>query len=388
MSIHFPRSLHTLEADSPRRNIVLLVLATGFLGLWAGWFLVSQVGVHAVTDTARLEVDRENHPVGAPVDGRVTAIDLAVGQSVRAGEVLLELDATAEHLARNEEQVRLAPVASQIELLKEELAAEQRALEEERRSAEAGIAESEARVRQSLAAAQFAAEEAERLSTLQKSGLVSELEALRAGNITTEREGDAQAALFASRRLIRDLDVREQNRLSQIARLKRDIAALEGERAEAVAASARLGYDIDQRTVRAPISGTIAEVSPTRIGSMVATGDRICIIVPDGDVKVIAFFAPATALGRIREGQTARVRLEAFPWTQYGSASARVSSVAGELHDGQIRVELALDQDQSSALPFQHGLPAEVNVEVERVSPAVLVLRSIGAYSRVAAMAR
>jgi membrane fusion protein (multidrug efflux system) len=65
-----------------------------------------------------------------------------------------------------------------------------------------------------------------------------------------------------------------------------------------------------------------------------------------------------------------------------------VSSVAGELHDGQIRVELALDQDQSSALPFQHGLPAEVNVEVERVSPAVLVLRSIGAYSRVAAMAR
>jgi membrane fusion protein (multidrug efflux system) len=388
MASHFPRSLRTLEADSPTRNIVLLVLTAIFLALWAGWFVLSQVGVYAVTDVARLEVDHENHPVGAPVGGRVVAVDLAVGRSVRAGEVLLELDATAEELERNEEQVRLAPVASQIDLLKEELAAEQRALAEERQSALAGIAESEARTRQSVAAARFAVDEAHRLATLQQSGLVSELEALRASNVATEREGDAQSSEFAARRLTRDLEVREQNRLSQIARLKRDIASVEGERGEALAASERISHDIDQRTVRAPISGTIAEVAPIRIGSMVTLGDRICTIVPDGEVKVIALFAPAMALGRVREGQVARVRLEAFPWTQYGSATARVSSVAGELHDGKIRVELALDRNERSTLPFQHGLPAEVNVEIERVSPAALVLRSIGAYTRVAAMTR
>jgi membrane fusion protein (multidrug efflux system) len=63
-----------------------------------------------------------------------------------------------------------------------------------------------------------------------------------------------------------------------------------------------------------------------------------------------------------------------------------VSSVAGDPQEGQIRVELALDRMQATSLPLQHGLPAEVDVEVERVSPAVLVLRSVAARTRAAAM--
>jgi multidrug resistance efflux pump len=115
-----------------------------------------------------------------------------------------------------------------------------------------------------------------------------------------------------------------------------------------------------------------------KVGAMVQAGDRICTIVPDGALKVVAFFRPSVALGRIQNGQTARVRLDGFPWTQYGSATARVTNVSGEVRDAQIRVDLSLDTSSDSAIPFQHGLPAEVQVEVERVSPAALVLRSVG----------
>jgi membrane fusion protein (multidrug efflux system) len=330
-------------------------------------------------------VDRERHPVGAPVGGRIVAVALSVGRSVKAGDVLIELDAVAEHLARKEEDVRLAPAASQIELLRQELAAEQRALEQERRGSQAGVAEGEARAQQSRAAAAFAAEHARRLSSLHQSGLVSELEALRAKNVSDELESETRSVEFASRRLIRDFEVREQDRLAKIARLKREVAALEGTRSEARAKSERLGYDIEQRTVRAPVSGTLAEAAALTVGSIVARGDRICTIVPDGGVKVVAFFQPSVALGRIRAGQPARVRLEAFPWTQYGSAPARVSNVASEPQDGKIRVELLLDLTTPSSLPFQHGLPAEVDVEIERVSPAALVRRSVAAHARVAA---
>jgi membrane fusion protein (multidrug efflux system) len=388
MSGHFARSLRTLETDNPRRNLVLLLLAVALLGLWGAWFVMSRVSVFAVTSEARLEVDREKHPVATPVAGRVVAVNFVVGRFVRAGEILLELDATAEELAQKEKQVQLTPAASQIGLLRDELSAEQRAFEEERQSGKTSLAESEVRARNSLATAQFAAEEAKRLASLQQSGLISELDALRAKNTAAEREAEARSADLASQRLIRDLEAREQNRLAHIARLKREIASLEGDRAEALAASNRIGYDIEQRTVRAPISGVLAEISPLRVGSMVTAGDRICTIVPEGTVKVVALFPPAVALGRVQVGQVARIRLDAFPWTQYGNAFGRVSSVAGELHEGEIRVELALDQNANPALPLQHGLPAEVNVEVERVSPATLVLRSIGAYTRVAAMQR
>jgi membrane fusion protein (multidrug efflux system) len=181
---------------------------------------------------------------------------------------------------------------------------------------------------------------------------------------------------------MRDLAAKEQDRLGRIARLRNEIAEIEGGRSEAVAASERLDYQIDQREVRAPIAGILAEVASLKVGGMVRAGDRICTIVPDGSLKVVALFRPSVALGLIRDGQSARLRLEGFPWTQYGSAEARVTNVSGEVRDGQIRVDLALNTS-STSIPFQHGLPAEVQVEVEQISPAALVLRSVGRQLRV-----
>jgi pyruvate-ferredoxin/flavodoxin oxidoreductase len=89
-------------------------------------------------------------------------------------------------------------------------------------------------------------------------------------------------------------------------------------------------------------------------------------------------FLPPAALGRIRPGQPARLRLQGFPWTQYGSIGAMVSDVASEVRDGRVRVELVIDPRAASPIPLQHGLPGTVEVEVERVSPATLTLRAAG----------
>ena len=51
------------------------------------------------------------------------------------------------------------------------------------------------------------------------------------------------------------------------------------------------------------------------------------------------------------------------------------------------RAALAHYDDRSHA-PLQHGLPAQVDVEVERVSPLELILRSIGAGTRLVAATR
>src|SRR5690606_35691448 len=103
--------------------------------------------------------------------------------------------------------------------------------------------------------------------------------------------------------------------------------------------------------------------------------------------RVHAAFPAATAMGRIVPGQSARIRLDGFPWSQYGTISAVVEQVAGESRDGLVRVELAVthnddDDDDSDVLaglvPLQHGLQGSVEVAVEQVSPAVLVLRAAG----------
>src|SRR5208282_1645668 len=104
----------------------------------------------------------------------------------------------------------------------------------------------------------------------------------------------------------------------------------------------------------------------------------LAAVVPTGELRIVASFQPADALGRIQTGQPARLRLEGFPWTEYGSISATVTHVGSEVRDGRIRVELAVNPRSASRIPMQHGLPGAVQVEVERISPASLVLRVVG----------
>jgi multidrug resistance efflux pump len=383
MSIHFSRSMRRLEADGSRRTLIFFVVISILTGLWATWLFSARVSVYASTGVARLEVSQENHPVDAPVLGRVTGAHLIAGQRVQAGDLLLELDANPERLERSQAIAKLAPAADRLRSLQDELDAQQRAIEGEQHSAEAAHAEALAKAQEASLAADLAADEAKRLSNLQQQGLVSELDALRGRKQAEERQSQARAADAAAEHVKRDLAAKEQDRLGQIARLKNEIAEIEGGRSEAVAASERLDYQIDQRQVRAPIAGTLAEVAPLKVGGMVQAGDRVCTIVPDGALKVVALFRPSVALGRIRNGQAARVRLEGFPWTQYGSATATVSNVSGEVRDGQVRVDLALNNASGSPIPLQHGLPAEVQVEIEHISPMALVLRSVGEQLRV-----
>jgi membrane fusion protein (multidrug efflux system) len=57
-----------------------------------------------------------------------------------------------------------------------------------------------------------------------------------------------------------------------------------------------------------------------------------------------------------------------------------VGNEASEANDGRIRVELSLDSGAASSIPLGHGLPGSAEVEVERVSPAILVLRAAGQF--------
>lgn len=95
-----------------------------------------------------------------------------------------------------------------------------------------------------------------------------------------------------------------------------------------------------------------------------------------GGLHIVAEFLASESLGRVQPGQRARIRLDAFPWTQYGAVEGRVLRIAAEPDKGYIRVEIAALE--SRQIPLEHGMTGAVEAEVEEVSPATLVLRSAG----------
>lgn len=378
MSSPFARSLRALDAERSRGWLPLAVAALLILA-WTGWFLLARVPLYETSAVARLEAAAAAHPVDARADGRVVAVHLPLGGRVRAGDVLVELEADAERLALEEARARLAGLGPEIAAARRELDAETAAIQVERRSAAAARDEQRALVREAEAALRFAAEEADRTARLRAEGIAPQQDDSRARSELARRRAAADAAGASIARIETDQQTRESDRQVRIQRLRGTVSRLEGEAATAAATIRRLEHEVERRVVRAPVDGRIAEAADLRAGAVLEEGDRLAAVVPDGPLRVVAQFAPAAAIGRVRAGQAGRVRLIGFPWTEYGSLQATVTGVADEVRDGLVRVEMAVGP-MPSAFPTTHALPGSVEVEVERVRPASLVLRTLGGY--------
>jgi len=90
MPATFSRTLRSLDTDRSRWRGVSL-LGVGLLAAWSSWLVLGQVTVYQMTERARLEVGSSVHPIATPVGGRVVETQLAIGQEVVAGEVLVVL---------------------------------------------------------------------------------------------------------------------------------------------------------------------------------------------------------------------------------------------------------------------------------------------------------
>jgi len=374
----FPRSERLLESNTFRGVAWGLVLVVLLLGLWVSWFFRARVAVYAVSDSAALEVDRAAHAVASQFTGRVVATSLALDREVREGEVLIELDADTQKLQLNLERTRLAAFTPQIASLEDQVRAEQKAWTQEQQAASAALDEARAHHVEAESAAHFAETEAERLKQMYAAGLFSKVDWERAQADAQQRRAAADSLRFALIRLERQQSTEEQDRRAREQGLMSEVNRLRGLQATTGAEIKRLEDDVDRRLIRAPVTGRLGEVANLRVGSVVREGDKLAAVVPQGTLRMVANFQPSDALGRIRSGQYARMRLEGFPWTQFGSVSGRVSSVASEVREEHIRVEVAVHRDLTSRIPMQHGLPGTVEVEVERISPASLVLRLAG----------
>ncbi|HEV7392587.1 MAG TPA: HlyD family efflux transporter periplasmic adaptor subunit, partial [Burkholderiales bacterium] len=231
------------------------------------------------------------------------------------------------------------------------------------------------------AAVDFARDNERRLKEESSFGSVAQIEALRARSETQKLAATSDALLSEVRRLEMDAQTRVHQHQAQIENMKRSAVALEGELVTTNATIARLKQDIEKHLVRAPVAGIVGDVVPLRVGAYVPEGQKLATVVPRGGLIVVAEFNPAAVLGRIHPGQSARLRLDGFPWAQFGSIEAKVSHVASEIRDNLVRVELTPVATSTRNIVMQHGLPGSIEVSIEETSPAVLILRAAGQMS-------
>ena len=374
----FAKTLRELDRSRPigafwRLGVAVLVLSG--LGYW---MVRVPIALYETSSDARLEIDRAASVVQAAMTGRVVSSDIALGRTVKAGDVLVRMDSLPAELQVHEEQTKLSTIQPEIEALRAQIAAEESAGADERRASQSAVEEARLKVREAETQAQGAQLDKQRYDKLRKEKLVPERDFEKIASEADRLENSVATARAAIERLTREQTTRDRERAVRIATIRTEITKLESGQANAKASIKRVNYDVEQRVIRAPVGGIIGEATVLRAGSVLSEGSRIASIVPAGQLRIVAFFAPQAAYGRVKTGQRARLRLKGYPWTEFGVVEARVTGVAGEDRDGRARVELEVLPSPTLKAPLVHGMPGELEIEIEKTPPWGLVMRTAG----------
>ncbi|WDF74974.1 HlyD family secretion protein [Novosphingobium sp. KACC 22771] len=284
-------------------------LAVGALG--AMWIL-SEPSIQS-TDDAYIGADATH--VAPRIKGFVSAVLVAENQSVRAGQMLMQIDPEeyAAHRARAEADLADARGA----VLAARAALARQSSEEALASAQTAAAATS--IRSAQANADHASADAARYQALLATGAVAarDAEAYRTGAVAG---GQALARAQA------DLTVARRQGAVVNARRADLIAALDRAEAGEARAKATLdlaGQDLRHTAITAPIDGVVAS-RQLRVGDYAQPGTRALTLVPMQALYVTANFKE-TQTRHMHPGQRAQVHVDALGG---GTVSGVVESIA------------------------------------------------------------
>jgi multidrug resistance efflux pump len=308
---------------------------------------------------------------------------VALGATVTKGQPLLTLACKRQKLALKLARVRQKNLEQQLAAIEVELTVREQALGIAKRVAVITVQQARARYRKVAVTARYARRVARRYRRLWPRGVVRKHEyygaRAKARRLRHER---SQVAIDIRRLRQRDRLQRSEWR-AELAKLKRSMVRLRGKIAKLQIEQLRLDHEIQRRTIRSPTRGKVVQLARLTPTMFVKRGKRLLTIVPEGQIIASAGFTRAQVVGRIRPGQAAMLQPVGFPLRR-SRLQATVTRVASEPQkDGSLRVEFRLETNQAPhAIPIEHGLPARVRVEVDRASPALLLLRAVGRAAR------
>lgn len=169
----------------------------------------------------------------------------------------------------------------------------------------------------------------ERDSLLMAEGAISRAEYEATLKNWTSKKGSLasfEATLTSTQLSI--LQLRQQLTELEIQRQNEETEHLRGIMQQASQMKAQVAQWLEQYAVISPADGTVSLQKVWSRGQHVMVGDVIASIVPDNGDRVIGRLqVPSSGFGKVEEGQTVNVRLNGFPYMEFGVLKGVVESI-------------------------------------------------------------
>lgn len=314
---------------------------------WGQIFLLSLVGLGAtafatawfyridevITVQGRLVPQKGGVEVKSPVSGQLDQVLVSNGEQVSEGELLLRFDVRA---AKAEEDT----LSRQLALEKERLEDQLRSNAQRQETLERNIGLTERILN--------------KLTPLEQGGAISEVQILQQAN-QLETQRDELIQLQTQREeLINDSNTR--------------LAELQGKLTQ-------VRSQLRNEVVKAPISGTVFDLQPDNNRYVATNAEPLLKIVPKGQLGGEVNVGNQD-IGFIRPGQEVKVRVDSFPYTEYGEINGRISRIGADAlpPDELIRsyhfpVDLMLERSslktkEGATIPLQAGMTITTNLKL------------------------
>jgi len=406
-----PAALSLQETPVSPAPRVALWLLIGFASLVLLWASFGHIDVVATAQGKVVPNDRTK-TIQPFETATVKAIHVTDGQQVKAGDVLIELDATSAQAEQERVQGDLAAARLQVARGQAMLAAldSGRALRlncparvDDARCTQARLLlagqMAEYSARQSRIEAETAKREAELRGVRE---LVHKLE--QTVLIAKQREQDFRHLLdqdFVSKHgylerqqahIEQEADLAHlRNRLQEIeAALREAHGQREASMAEARRASldsitdgqqkaAALEQDLLRADVRgrlmqliSPVDGTVQQLALHTLGGVVTPAQPVMLIVPRDNALEVEAFLENKDIGFVKPQQDAQVKIETFQYTKYGTIRAKVASVShdainddrrGLIYSTRVRMEKASIDVDGQPVRLSPGMAVSVEIK-------------------------
>ncbi|MCX6256495.1 MAG: HlyD family efflux transporter periplasmic adaptor subunit [Bacteroidia bacterium] len=125
--------------------------------------------------------------------------------------------------------------------------------------------------------------------------------------------------------------------------------------------------------LKSPVSGKVSFNKFWSPNQNVNTGDKVMTIVPDKPCRIIGKAElPIRGAGKVKIGQSVNIKLDNYPYNEFGMIKATVSSISLTPEDSSYSVELALPDglktNYNKILPFSQKLQGTAEIITENVS--------------------
>ena len=256
-----------------------------------------------IVATGDLQAIGDSRPIMSPAPGVVSDILVQEGELVQPGTPLLRFDPDINQKRKV--------------TLEEKMRLEKRRFEEQENAFDARVQSLRFRIESQEKSYQLERTILAQIEPLATVGAVDRIQIIQQKNkIQTLRSEIAQSQA-SYREVQAELVKLRQDSLRNLADLDRQL--LEVNKA------------IEYEVLRAPVGGMIFDLKPSSPGYAAQANETLLQVVPLGTLEAKVYLTNRN-VGFAKSGQKAQIRIDAFPFTQFGSIPGRLKRIGTESH--------------------------------------------------------